>query len=87
VFRSEEGAANAVVSGKVDAAFVGQDIASSYDLSFEAADRISLDVLVAEDRRKKGSVVSFIEGLQDTGIHGYRVPEDTGDTVEHWDQT
>ena len=82
VFRSEEGAANAVVSGKVDAAFVGEDIAERYDLRFEPARWVPVDFLVAGDRREKEGVVSFLSAVEDTSLpDGYRKPDDIGETV------
>ncbi len=88
VFRSEEGAVNAVVSGKVDAAFVGEDVAVRNDLSFEPTGWSTVDFLVADDRREKEGVVSFLDAvaeLSETKTKGYRVPDDSGDTVERWD--
>lgn len=86
VFRSEEGAATAVVSGKVDAAFVGEDIAERYDLKFEPAGWMAVDFLVAEGRRSKEGVRSFLSVLEDApSATGYRKPNDSSDVVEQWD--
>ena len=86
VFRSEEGAANAVVSGKVDAAFVGEDIAEKHDLSFEQTGWVPVDILVADDRREKDGVVSFLSAVEDVSPPtGYRKPDDMGETVARWD--
>jgi putative molybdopterin biosynthesis protein len=86
VFRSEEGAANAVVSGKVDAAFVGEDIAEKYDLSFEPTGWAPVDFFVADDRREKEGVVSFLSAVEDTSLpDGYRKPDEIGETVTRWD--
>jgi len=86
VFRSEEGAANAVVSGKVDAAFVGEDTASTYDLSFEPAGWVAVDFIVGDGRRGKEGVSSFLSALEDApSPTGYRKPNDPSKVVERWD--
>lgn len=86
VFRSEEGTANAVVSGKVDAAFVGKDIAERYDLKFEPAGWVAVDLLVADGRRSKEGVRSFLSVLEDApSPTGYRKPNDSTVVVERWD--
>ncbi len=86
VFRSEEGAANAVVSGKVDAAFVGECVAAAYDLRFEPAGWKPVDFLVADGRRGKEGVRSFLSALGDApSPTGYRVPDDSCGIIERWD--
>jgi len=86
VFRSEEGAANAVVSGKVDAAFVGEDVAERYDLKFEPSGWAAVDFLVADSRRQKEGVRSFLSALDGApSPTGYRSPKDSSDVIERWD--
>ncbi|MFP4188495.1 MAG: molybdopterin biosynthesis protein [Halobacteriales archaeon] len=81
-FRSERGAANAVEAGRVDAALVGEDVASDADAPFEGADWVKVDFLVAEDRRDKDGVVSFLNELREaTPPEGYRLGDDGGDAV------
>jgi molybdenum cofactor synthesis domain-containing protein len=85
-FRSEEGAANAVVSGKVDAAFVGEGVAAAYDIGFEPAGWTPVDFLVADGRRRKEGVGSFLSALGDApSPTGYRAPDDSCDVIERWD--
>ena len=82
VFRSERGAANAVESGKVDGALVGEDVAAETEAGFEESGWMHIDILVTEDRRGKEGVVSFLDGLGGaTPPDGYRVTDDTGDWV------
>jgi putative molybdopterin biosynthesis protein len=82
VFRSERGAVNAVAAGRVDAAFVGECVATDAGADFDASGWVSVDILVADDRREKERVVSFLNALRDTTPpEGYRVPDDAGDPV------
>jgi molybdenum cofactor synthesis domain-containing protein len=86
VFRSEEGTANAVASGKVDAAVVGEDVAERYGLGFTPIGWYSVDVLVADNRSAKEGVRSFLSVLEDAPLpKGYRKPDGVGETVERWD--
>ncbi|MCX2819467.1 molybdopterin biosynthesis protein [Haladaptatus sp. F3-133] len=82
VFRSERGAANAVASGKVDSAFVGEDVALDLDAGFEPSGWSSVDILVAEDRRDKDGVVAFLNSLRGAEEpDGYRVPDEAGEPL------
>ncbi|MDZ7687649.1 MAG: molybdopterin biosynthesis protein [Halobacteriales archaeon] len=86
VFRSEEGAVNAVTAGRVDAALVGKDTAVRTDLSFKPTGWSPVDLLVADDRREKEGVVSFLDAVDELSERrGYRVPDDAGGVLERWD--
>ncbi len=84
VYRSERGAANAVASGKVDAALVGENLASG-DVKFHPVGWRGFDVLVSDDRREKPGVGSFLSAMQEVEQKGYRLPADSGEVVERWD--
>ena len=87
VFRSEQGAANAVASGKVDGALVGEDVAADTDAPFEASGAVEVDLFIADDRRGKDGVVSFLDAVRDTTPpDGYTVGEDVGEAIDR-DQT
>jgi molybdate-binding protein len=84
VYRSERGAANAAASGKVDAALVGEDLASG-DVEFHPTGWRGFDVLVSDDRREKHGVGSLLSAMQEVEPDGYRLPADSGEFIERWD--
>lgn len=85
VFRSEEGVANAVASGRVDAGFCTWGVAESNDLEFEAVGWQEVDLLVAERRGAKESVTSFLGSVEDLSLPpGYRRSDSAGEVIKRW---
>jgi len=86
-FRSEDGVANAVSSGKVDAGFCTQAVAEEHGLEFEPVGWGGLDLLVADNRAMKEGVRSFVEAFGEVDLaEGYRKPDGAGETFETRDQ-
>ncbi|MDY6764776.1 MAG: substrate-binding domain-containing protein, partial [Halobacteria archaeon] len=86
-FRSQDGVANAVESGKIKTGLGIKYVARKHGLGFVPLLWENYDFLVAEDRASKDGVKSLIEDLDEfdlKDLEGYKRSEETGDVVKKW---
>ncbi len=86
-FRSHDGVANAVESGKAKVGIGLEDVAEEHGLGFVPLRWESFDFLVAESRASKDGVEGFLNTVESLDLEdevGYRSVENAGEVVEDW---